>query len=144
MAFYWFQTFLFKQACICALTSRTKELFLGHIASERNASEGGHGEFCCQKLSIIILFIIDLYILEIMVLLLKVLNMFLIQSCNWQVNVVKGLKMYENIFTDQELSKINDFVDELRVSGQNGELLGIVSTNFSVFCRIIKQFVTKI
>ncbi|XP_021727831.1 uncharacterized protein LOC110694950 [Chenopodium quinoa] len=40
------------------------------------------------------------------------------------VNVVKGLKMYENIFTDQELVKLNDFVDELRAAGQNGELLG--------------------
>lgn len=40
------------------------------------------------------------------------------------VNVVKGLKMYENIFTDQELSKLNDFVEELRAAGQNGELLG--------------------
>ncbi|KNA17964.1 hypothetical protein SOVF_075150 [Spinacia oleracea] len=36
------------------------------------------------------------------------------------VNVIKGLKMYENIFTGQELSKLNDFVD----AGQNGELLG--------------------
>ncbi|CAO2816215.1 unnamed protein product [Amaranthus hypochondriacus] len=40
------------------------------------------------------------------------------------VNVVKGLKMYENIFTDQELSKLNDFVYDLRAAGQNGELLG--------------------
>ncbi|KMS97024.1 hypothetical protein BVRB_7g179400 [Beta vulgaris subsp. vulgaris] len=40
------------------------------------------------------------------------------------VNVVKGLKMYENIFTDQELCKLNDFVHELRAAGQNGELLG--------------------
>uniref|UniRef100_A0A803MQZ5 Fe2OG dioxygenase domain-containing protein n=1 Tax=Chenopodium quinoa TaxID=63459 RepID=A0A803MQZ5_CHEQI len=40
------------------------------------------------------------------------------------VNVVKGLKMYENIFTDQELVKLNDFVDELRAAGQNGELIG--------------------
>ncbi|KAL2900569.1 E3 ubiquitin-protein ligase RMA1, partial [Bienertia sinuspersici] len=40
------------------------------------------------------------------------------------VNVVKGLKMYENIFTDQELSRLNDFVNELRTAGQKGELLG--------------------
>ncbi|CAO2839689.1 unnamed protein product [Amaranthus hypochondriacus] len=40
------------------------------------------------------------------------------------VNVVKGLKMYENIFTEQELSKLNDFVNNLRAAGQNGELLG--------------------
>ncbi|XP_056682499.1 RNA demethylase ALKBH10B-like [Spinacia oleracea] len=39
------------------------------------------------------------------------------------VNVVKGLKLYENLFNDQELFKLNDFVDELPVAGQNGEIL---------------------
>ncbi|KAG9134011.1 hypothetical protein Leryth_004718 [Lithospermum erythrorhizon] len=40
------------------------------------------------------------------------------------VNVVKGLKLIENVFTNTELSKLNDFVNELRVAGQNGELSG--------------------
>ncbi|GMH20488.1 hypothetical protein Nepgr_022329 [Nepenthes gracilis] len=40
------------------------------------------------------------------------------------VNVVKGLKMYEDVFAVSELCKLNDFVDELRAAGQNGELLG--------------------
>jgi hypothetical protein len=40
---------------------------------------------------------------------------------------VKGLKLYESIFTDSELSKLTDFVDELRVAGQNGELSGDLS-----------------
>ncbi|KDP21510.1 hypothetical protein JCGZ_21981 [Jatropha curcas] len=40
------------------------------------------------------------------------------------VNVVKGLKLYEDLFTDSELSKLTDFVTELRVAGQNGELAG--------------------
>ncbi|KAF5732739.1 hypothetical protein HS088_TW17G00269 [Tripterygium wilfordii] len=40
------------------------------------------------------------------------------------VNVVKGLKLYEEIFTDSELSKLTDFVNELRAAGQKGELLG--------------------
>ncbi|XP_074268964.1 RNA demethylase ALKBH10B-like [Silene latifolia] len=40
------------------------------------------------------------------------------------VNVVKGLKMFEDVFTVSELCKLRDFVDELRVAGQNGELLG--------------------
>lgn len=40
------------------------------------------------------------------------------------VNVVKGLKMYEDIFTGSELSRLNDFVNELRAAGQNGELSG--------------------
>ncbi|XP_050237657.1 RNA demethylase ALKBH10B isoform X2 [Mercurialis annua] len=39
-------------------------------------------------------------------------------------NVVKGLKLYEDVFTDSELSKLTDFVDELRLAGQNGELEG--------------------
>ncbi|KAL7112820.1 hypothetical protein ACP275_04G025000 [Erythranthe tilingii] len=40
------------------------------------------------------------------------------------VNVVRGLKIHENIFTDVEMSKLNDFVNELRVAGQSGELSG--------------------
>ncbi|XP_043711119.1 RNA demethylase ALKBH10B-like isoform X2 [Telopea speciosissima] len=40
------------------------------------------------------------------------------------VNVVKGLKMYEDIFTDSELSKLNSFVNQLRLAGRNGELSG--------------------
>lgn len=45
-------------------------------------------------------------------------------NCNWQVNVVKGLKLYEDIFNDSELSKLTDFVNELHAAGQNGELSG--------------------
>ncbi|KAH9625646.1 hypothetical protein KSS87_008757 [Heliosperma pusillum] len=41
-----------------------------------------------------------------------------------EVNVVKGLKLFEDAFTVSELYKLRDFVDELRVAGQNGELLG--------------------
>ncbi|KAJ6319733.1 hypothetical protein OIU77_010827 [Salix suchowensis] len=40
------------------------------------------------------------------------------------VNVVKGLKLYETVFTDSELSKLSDLINELRVAGQNGELSG--------------------
>lgn len=40
------------------------------------------------------------------------------------VNVVKGLKLYEEIFTDSELAKLSDFANELRAAGQNGELSG--------------------
>ena len=43
---------------------------------------------------------------------------------NQQVNVVKGLKLYEEVFTDSELSKLIDFVNEYRAAGQNGELSG--------------------
>ena len=41
-----------------------------------------------------------------------------------QVNVVRGLKLFEDIFTPNEISKLNDLVDELRVAGQNGDLSG--------------------
>lgn len=37
---------------------------------------------------------------------------------------MKGLKLYEDVFTDSELCKLNDFVNELRAAGQNGELSG--------------------
>lgn len=48
----------------------------------------------------------------------------LIKHSNSQVNVVKGLKLYENIFTDSELSKLTSYINELRVAGQNGQLSG--------------------
>ncbi|XP_062086273.1 RNA demethylase ALKBH10B isoform X2 [Humulus lupulus] len=40
------------------------------------------------------------------------------------VNVVKGLKLYEQVFTDVQLSKLVDFVNEYRAAGQSGELSG--------------------
>ncbi|CAA7400047.1 unnamed protein product [Spirodela intermedia] len=40
------------------------------------------------------------------------------------VNVVKGLKLYEDIFTGSELSKLTEFINELRLSGRRGELSG--------------------
>ena len=40
---------------------------------------------------------------------------------------MKGLKLYETVFTDSELSKLSDFINELRVAGQNGELSGDLS-----------------
>ncbi|KAB2616145.1 hypothetical protein D8674_022733 [Pyrus ussuriensis x Pyrus communis] len=40
------------------------------------------------------------------------------------VNVVKGLKLYEDIFTDTELCKLTDFVNDLHAAGLNGELSG--------------------
>lgn len=37
---------------------------------------------------------------------------------------MKGLKLYEDIFTELELSKLVDFISELRLSGRKGELSG--------------------
>ncbi|XP_022727815.1 uncharacterized protein LOC111283493 [Durio zibethinus] len=51
------------------------------------------------------------------------------------VNVVKGLKLYEDVFTDSELAKLHDFVSELRSAGLNGELSG---ETFILFNKQIK------
>lgn len=40
------------------------------------------------------------------------------------VNVVKGMKLFEDIFTDTELSKLTQFVNDLHLAGRNGELSG--------------------
>ncbi|RZC93887.1 hypothetical protein C5167_016582 [Papaver somniferum] len=40
------------------------------------------------------------------------------------VNVVKGLKLYEDIFTDSELSKLRNYINDLRHAGHSGELSG--------------------
>lgn len=37
---------------------------------------------------------------------------------------MKGLKCYEDIFTQSELARLNDFVDDLRSAANNGELSG--------------------
>lgn len=41
-----------------------------------------------------------------------------------QVNVVKGLKMYEELLKEEELAKLIDLVADLREAGQNGKLSG--------------------
>ncbi|KAF5206224.1 Rna demethylase alkbh10b [Thalictrum thalictroides] len=40
------------------------------------------------------------------------------------VNVVKGLKLYEDIFTESELSKLTEYIDGLRTAGRKGALSG--------------------
>lgn len=40
------------------------------------------------------------------------------------VNVVKGLKLYEDIFTNFELLKLTEYINELRLAGRRGELSG--------------------
>ncbi|CAH2071870.1 unnamed protein product [Thlaspi arvense] len=51
------------------------------------------------------------------------------------VNVVKGLKLYEELLKEDELSKLIDLVAELRESGQNGKLSG---DSFILFNKQIK------
>ncbi|KAH1047506.1 hypothetical protein J1N35_038290 [Gossypium stocksii] len=43
------------------------------------------------------------------------------------VNVVRGLKLYEEVFMDIEMAKLNDFVSKLKSVGHNGELSGAQS-----------------
>lgn len=40
------------------------------------------------------------------------------------VNVVKGLKLYEDMFTNLELLKLTDYINELHLAGRRGELSG--------------------
>ncbi|XP_031496079.1 RNA demethylase ALKBH10B-like [Nymphaea colorata] len=47
------------------------------------------------------------------------------------VNVVKGLKLYDGIFTELELSRLVSIADELRVAGQKGELSGETYISFN-------------
>lgn len=42
-----------------------------------------------------------------------------------QVNVLKGMKLYEEVFTGSQISKLTSFVNELRLAGQRGQLSGI-------------------
>ncbi|GMI66547.1 AtALKBH10B [Hibiscus trionum] len=51
------------------------------------------------------------------------------------VNVVKGLKLYEEVFTGLELAKLSEFVSQLRSAGHNGELSG---ETFILFNKQIK------
>lgn len=59
---------------------------------------------------------------------MKLLSLFprLIKTacCLWQANVVKGLKLYEGVFTATQLSKLLDSVNEFREAGRNQELSG--------------------
>lgn len=41
-----------------------------------------------------------------------------------QVNVVDGLKLYEDLFDDTEVSKLVSLVNDLRVSGKKGQFQG--------------------
>lgn len=40
------------------------------------------------------------------------------------MNVVKGLKLYEDVFSESEICKLTDFVNDIHAAGQNGELSG--------------------
>ncbi|ESQ37973.1 hypothetical protein EUTSA_v10028541mg [Eutrema salsugineum] len=51
------------------------------------------------------------------------------------VNVVKGLKLYEELLKEDELSKLIDLVAQLREAGQNGKLAG---DSFILFNKQIK------
>ncbi|XP_023743941.1 RNA demethylase ALKBH10B [Lactuca sativa] len=55
------------------------------------------------------------------------------------VNVVRGLKMYEDILNKSELSKLTEYVTELRVAGQNGELSGETFIMYNQQSKTIKR-----
>lgn len=41
-----------------------------------------------------------------------------------QVNVVKGLSLYQDIFSESELPSLVGYINELRMAGRKGELSG--------------------
>ncbi|MFS7987550.1 putative alpha-ketoglutarate-dependent dioxygenase AlkB-like superfamily [Helianthus anomalus] len=55
------------------------------------------------------------------------------------VNVVRGLKLYEDILNAAELSKLTDYVTELRIAGQNGELSGETFIMYNQQSKAIKR-----
>ncbi|KAI7732132.1 hypothetical protein M8C21_025327 [Ambrosia artemisiifolia] len=55
------------------------------------------------------------------------------------VNVVRGLKLYEDILNATELSKLTEYVSELRVAGQNGELSGETFIIYNQQSKAIKR-----
>ncbi|KAJ9543102.1 hypothetical protein OSB04_022809 [Centaurea solstitialis] len=55
------------------------------------------------------------------------------------VNVVRGLKLYEEMLNSDELSKLNDYVTELRIAGQNGELSGETFIMYNQQSKAIKR-----
>lgn len=57
----------------------------------------------------------------------------LLTLCYHQVNVVKGLKIYEDVFTTSEIMKVADFINEIRQAGRNGELSGKLCFGSQVF-----------
>ncbi|CAH1423961.1 unnamed protein product [Lactuca virosa] len=55
------------------------------------------------------------------------------------VNVVRGLKLYENILTHTELTRLNDYVNKLRVAGKNGQLSGETFIIYNQQSKAIKR-----
>ena len=46
---------------------------------------------------------------------------------------MKGLKVYEDMFTASELLRLSEFINELRLAGHRGELSGLLK-DLSLFC----------
>ncbi|XP_076901138.1 RNA demethylase ALKBH10B-like [Bidens hawaiensis] len=57
---------------------------------------------------------------------IKMTKGFIAKECveGHMVNVVRGLKLYENILSNTELTRLNDYINKLQIAGQNGELSG--------------------
>jgi hypothetical protein len=49
---------------------------------------------------------------------------------NLQVNVVEGLKLYENLLDSTEVSKLVSLVNDLRVAGRKGQLQGKCTVSY--------------
>lgn len=53
---------------------------------------------------------------------------------------MKGLKLYEELLKEDELSKLIDFVAELREAGQNGKLSGDFFLRETPLIKTFKSF----
>ncbi|KAJ0977574.1 hypothetical protein J5N97_013048 [Dioscorea zingiberensis] len=47
------------------------------------------------------------------------------------INVVKGLKLYKEVFTNSELLRLSEFINKLRLAGQRGDLPGETFISFN-------------
>lgn len=52
------------------------------------------------------------------------INLLFIIVIMCQVNVVKGLRLYQDIFSESELPSLVGYINDLRMAGHKGELSG--------------------
>ncbi|XP_076915074.1 RNA demethylase ALKBH10B-like isoform X2 [Bidens hawaiensis] len=55
------------------------------------------------------------------------------------VNMGRGLKLYDDVLSTTELSKLTDYVTDLRAAGQNGELSGETFIMYNQQSKLIKR-----
>lgn len=59
----------------------------------------------------------------------------------WQLNIVKGLKIYDNVFTKSDISILSNFIDQLRKDYSGNGKLSITPDNHQVNDRIQNEVI---